>query len=210
MSEWKESGFGALIWQYLGTSRPVHLRTGKRNQHAALDADRVAVAKHQLAREKHLPVRNFSQAGLGYSRISVDAKPLSSRWFCRTSATSKLGAHWPARAVRVPPSEACAHYELISLSAPAAVWEQADTSWLDSLYAVGQQADRLVQLQLTGINELQPPFISDAFVPKAQLICRCNPSYIRGSAGGRVADESVSLHIECLAPDYWLYRWILS
>ena len=73
--------------------------------------------------------------------------------FCRARTTCSVGAGWRNHACALRPHVTQAHSQLVSqLSHPTLAWEQADASWLDNLYTVGQQADQLVQRQLDGNN----------------------------------------------------------
>ena len=77
------------------------------------------------------------------------ATAIQALFCCRARTTCSVGASCHKFALQ--PNVTQAPSQLVSqLSHPILTWEQADASWLDGLYTVGQQADQLVQRQLDG------------------------------------------------------------
>ena len=94
--------------------------------------------------------------------------------------------------------------------------EQAESGWLQSLYAVGQQADQLVQHQLAGaprpLSALVPQLCSLNTQEASGYLsaCRCDVKHICCCIGSRSAHKFVPMHSQCVALDHWLHWWLLS
>lgn len=67
---------------------------------------------------------------------------------CRTFTKTGAVFTQPGHPFVAHPNAVYTSRPLICRSTPT--WDQADASWLDNLYGIGQQADQLVQQQLAG------------------------------------------------------------
>lgn len=98
--------------------------------------------------------------------------------------------------------------------------QQSNTSWLEGLFSIGQQADQLVQQQLTGTH---PDFTiitlqAATVVTVPQLhqgvrcthACRCDIIHLCHSTDSWIAHKLVSMHSQCSAPYHWVHRRLLS